>query len=85
MPRSKLSLVLNFDLQYLNFEILKLNDLYTFEIAKLVYQFNHKKLPSNFLITLHILLIFHLNQRGILLITISLYLVSSLLQNFSVP
>jgi len=50
MPRPQPSLVLNF-------EILKFDDLYASEIAKIVYQFNLKKLPTNFshYSTLHIL------------------------------
>ena len=34
--------------QYYKYEILKLEDLYNFEIAKLMYQFTHSKLPLNF-------------------------------------
>ena len=34
--------------QYYKYEILKLEDLYNFEIAKLMYQFTHSKLPFNF-------------------------------------
>ena len=34
--------------QYFKYEILKLEDLYNFEIAKLMYQFTHSKLPLNF-------------------------------------
>ena len=34
--------------QYYNYEILKLEDLYNFEIAKLMYQFTQGKLPLNF-------------------------------------
>ena len=34
--------------QNYKFEILKLEDLYNFEIAKLMYQFTHSKLPLNF-------------------------------------
>ena len=34
--------------QYYKYEILKLEDLYNFEIAKLMYQFTHSKLLLNF-------------------------------------
>ena len=34
--------------QYYKYEILKLEDLYNFEIAKLMYQFTHSKFPLNF-------------------------------------
>ena len=34
--------------QYYKYEILKLENLYKFEIAKLMYQFTHSKLPLNF-------------------------------------
>ena len=34
--------------QYYKYEILKLEDLYNFEIAKLMYQFTHSKLPLKF-------------------------------------
>ena len=34
--------------QFYKCEILKLEDLYNFEIAKLMYQFTHSKLPLNF-------------------------------------
>ena len=34
--------------QYHQFEILKLEELYTYEIAKFMYQFNRNKLPDNF-------------------------------------
>ena len=34
--------------QYYKYEILKLEDLYNFEIAKLMHQFTHSKLPLNF-------------------------------------
>ena len=34
--------------QYYKYEILKLEDLYNFEIAKLMHQFAHSKLPPNF-------------------------------------
>ena len=34
--------------QYYKYEILKLEDLYNLEIAKLMYQFTHSKLPLNF-------------------------------------
>ena len=34
--------------QYYKYKILKLEDLYSFEIAKLMYQFTHSKLPLNF-------------------------------------
>ena len=34
--------------QYYKYEILKPEDLHNFEIAKLMYQFTHRKLPLNF-------------------------------------
>ena len=34
--------------QYYKYEILKLEDLHNFEIAKLMYQFTYRKLPLNF-------------------------------------
>ena len=34
--------------QYHQFEILKLEDFYTYETAKFMYQFNRNKLPDNF-------------------------------------
>ena len=34
--------------QYHKYEILKLEDLYNFEMAKLMYQFTRSKLPLNF-------------------------------------
>ena len=34
--------------QYYKYEILKLEDLYNFEIAKLMHQFTHSKLPLSF-------------------------------------
>ena len=35
-------------LKYYKYEILKLEDLYNFEIAKSMYRFTHSKLPLNF-------------------------------------
>ena len=45
--------------QYYKYEILKLEVLYNFEIAKLMYQFTHSKLPLNLNIILPIHVMFH--------------------------